>query len=72
MKGQHKTRKDAIEYILNEIGILKEHGSIEAWRTLVEHLTELSHPESRNPRYNHIIQAIYLSGLRGKKLHGNS
>jgi hypothetical protein len=68
MKGQHKTRKDALEYIIEELGPFSQNQAADAWKTLLEWIADLSLPETRNPRYNHLVQAIYNSGLRGKRL----
>lgn len=73
MPRHYKSRKDALEHILERIGELPPAGQAEAWRTLVEWLEDYLSPHNTRPlRYNQIAVAIFNAGLRAKKLHGNS
>lgn len=58
-----KDRKDRIEMILSQSGKFggDEQEEVQAWRRLCRELGHLTHPESKMPRFDTLLHAVWIA-----------
>ena len=58
-----KDRKDRIEMILAQCGKFdgNKKEEVQAWRRLRQELGAMTHPEARMPRFNALVNAIWIA-----------
>jgi hypothetical protein len=54
-------RKDKVELLLAQAEKLDGNEAIQAWRRLVRELGHMTHPESRMPRFNGLLHAVWIA-----------
>lgn len=58
-----KDRKERVEFVLAQAQKLDGNDAeiVQAWRRLCRELSHMTHPESRMPRFNGLLNAVWIA-----------